>query len=104
MKKIVGIALGFALFGVVLLEYAERARKAAEKSALVAALEGKLPPQTILLHVGFGETDITPTLGDKPVYMAGFGQNRKAKSIHDPLKARAIVLSDGKVKLAIASI
>ena len=44
---------------------------------------------------GFAEADITPRLGEKPVYLAGFGQNRKAKEIHDPLKARAVVLKDG---------
>jgi hypothetical protein len=56
------------------------------------------------LEVGFGETDITPALGKKPVYMAGFGQNRKATKAHDPLRARAIVLRDGKQKIALASV
>jgi hypothetical protein len=56
------------------------------------------------LKAGFAEADITPKLGDKPVYMAGFDQNRKAKAVHDPLKARAIVLSAGGQKLAIVSI
>src|SRR5881227_94138 len=56
------------------------------------------------LEVGFGEADITPKLGDKPVYMAGFGQNRKATKIHDSLFARAVVLKDGKKKLALVSV
>src|SRR6516162_2299864 len=56
------------------------------------------------LEVGFGETDITPTLGRKPVYMAGFGQNRKATKVHDPLFARAVVLKDGKRKVALVSV
>jgi hypothetical protein len=56
------------------------------------------------LEVGFGETEITPKLGDKPVFMAGFGQNRKAKGVHDPLKARAWVLRRGKEKLALVSV
>jgi hypothetical protein len=54
--------------------------------------------------VGFGETDITPKLGKKPVYMAGFGQNRKATKVHDPLFARAVVLKDGKRKVALVSV
>jgi hypothetical protein len=57
------------------------------------------------LLAGFAETDITPKLdAGKPVYLAGFGQNRKATGVHDPLKARAVVLRHGKDKLAIVSI
>jgi hypothetical protein len=53
------------------------------------------------LEVGFGETDITPKLGEKPVYIAGYGQNRKATGVLDPLKARAFVLRSAGHKLAI---
>jgi hypothetical protein len=56
------------------------------------------------LEVGFGEADITPKIGDKPVYMAGFGQNRKASRINDPLFARAVVLKDSKKKFALISV
>lgn len=56
------------------------------------------------LAVGFGEVDVSPTLGKKPVFLAGFGQNRKATKIHDPIMARAIVLSDGKDKIALVSV
>jgi hypothetical protein len=56
------------------------------------------------LQAGFGEADITPNVGDKPVYMAGFGQNRKATGVHDPLKARAVVLQHGDRKLAFVAI
>ena len=58
---------------------------------------------TTALRVGFGAADITPAL-DKPVYIAGYGKNRVAKGIHDPLMARAMVLADGDKKIAIASI
>jgi hypothetical protein len=54
--------------------------------------------------VGFAEAEITPRLGDKPVYMAGFGQNRVARSVHDPLKARTMVLASGDSRIAIVSI
>lgn len=57
------------------------------------------------LRVGVAETDITPQLADgKPVYIAGYGQNRPAKGVHDPLMARALVLSDGKRVLALAAV
>jgi hypothetical protein len=58
------------------------------------------------LHAGFGEADITPRVGDKdrPVYLAGFGQNRMATAVHDPLKARAVVLRSGGRKVALVSI
>jgi hypothetical protein len=56
------------------------------------------------LAVGFGETDVTPDVsGPQPVYMAGFGQNRKATGVYDPVKARAIVLKDGGGKVALVS-
>ncbi len=53
---------------------------------------------------GFGEADITPKLGDKPVYMAGFGTNRVATGVHDPITARAVVLADGPKKIALVSV
>ena len=57
------------------------------------------------LSVGFGEVDVSPVLGDqKPVYMAGFGHNRRATKIHDPIMARAVVLSDGKTKVALVCV
>ena len=59
-----------------------------------------------VLEVGFGEADITPRVAAraKPVYLAGFGSNRKATGINDPLKARAIVLAHGKDKIALVSV
>jgi hypothetical protein len=71
-------------------------------SGLRTAAEERPPASK--LQAGFAEIDITPKLGDKPVYMAGFGQNRKATGVHDPLKARAVVLKDGDSKLALVSI
>src|SRR5262245_51877520 len=56
------------------------------------------------LEVGFGEVDISPKIGDVPVYMAGFGQNRKATRVRDPLFARAVVLKDGTRKIALVSV
>jgi hypothetical protein len=53
------------------------------------------------LSVGFAEEDVSPKVGGKtPVYMAGFGNNRVATKVHDPIVARAVVLSDGTKKIA----
>ena len=54
--------------------------------------------------VGFGEADITPVIGKKPVYLAGFGQDRKAVKVHDPIMVRAVVLADGDVKIALVTV
>ena len=56
------------------------------------------------LTVGFGEADITPKLGKKPVYLAGFGKDRKATKVHDPIMARAVALGDGSEKIALVSV
>jgi hypothetical protein len=56
------------------------------------------------LSVGFGEADVTPVLGKKPVYLAGFGLNREATKVHDPIMARAVVLADGDRKIALVSV
>src|SRR6267142_1172990 len=56
------------------------------------------------LTVGFGELDVTPELGKKPVYLAGFGQDRQAKKIHDPIMIRAVVLADGDQRIALVAV
>ena len=59
----------------------------------------------LALDVGFAEADITPVVGgEKSVWMAGYGQGRKAEGVHDPLVARGIVLRDGDVKIALVSV
>ena len=62
------------------------------------------PARRAVLEVGFGAADITPKLGKEPVYMAGFGHDRKAIKIHDPLFARAVVLKDGQRKIALVAV
>ncbi len=54
------------------------------------------------LLAGFGEADITPALGGKPVYLAGFGANRRATAVLDPLAVRAVVLRHGGKTIAVA--
>lgn len=56
------------------------------------------------VEVGFGEADITPAVdGATPVWIAGYGQNRRAQSVHDPLHVRAVVLRQGADKIALVS-
>jgi hypothetical protein len=57
------------------------------------------------LKAGFAEADITPPLdAKKPVYLAGYGMNRKAAGVHDPIMARCVVLEAGGEKIALACV
>jgi hypothetical protein len=47
-----------------------------------------------------GKQDITPKT---PVFMAGYGMNRKSTDAHDPLMARCLVLETGKTRIAFVS-
>jgi hypothetical protein len=60
--------------------------------------------QSEALRVGFSERDITPDVKAQTVYVAGFGNNRKATGVHDPLMARAIVIQGGDRKIAVVSV
>lgn len=77
-------------------------------AALVAA--GALVSSTLAedrpeLQAGFAAVEITPVLGGpRPVYIAGYGMNRKAAGVHDPLFARAVVLAHRGEKIAIVSV
>lgn len=56
-------------------------------------------------NAGFAIADITPKVeGGRPVFIAGYGQNRKATGVHDPLYVRATVLENNGVKVALASV
>jgi hypothetical protein len=57
------------------------------------------------LSAGIAEVDVTPKVGgDKPVFIAGFGHNRKATAVHDPIMARAVVLEHDKKKIALVAV
>ncbi len=72
--------------------------------ALCAVFASSLPLTAGEFTVGFGEVDLTPEVGKKPVFLAGFGQNRKATKVHDPIMARAVVMADGDEKIAFVSV
>jgi hypothetical protein len=72
--------------------------------SLAALCAFTIPLSAAELTVGFAEVDVTPELGKNPVYLAGFGQNRVAKKVHDPIMARAVVLGDGEAKIALVAV
>ncbi|HZZ81688.1 MAG TPA: neutral/alkaline non-lysosomal ceramidase N-terminal domain-containing protein, partial [Gemmataceae bacterium] len=68
-------------------------------ASIIARVEGQDG-----LSVGLAEIDVTPDPVKKPVWLAGFGKNRKATKIHDPLMARAVVFAHADKKIAIVSV
>jgi hypothetical protein len=54
-------------------------------------------------QAGFAWCSITPSL-DRQVYLAGFGQDRQAQSVHDELTVRALALSDGATTLVLCAL
>jgi hypothetical protein len=61
---------------------------------------------TSSLRVGFAREKINPDLSnpEHPIYLAGFGQNRRATAIHDDLWAIACVIDDGRSRLGIVAL
>ncbi|MCJ7583678.1 MAG: neutral/alkaline non-lysosomal ceramidase N-terminal domain-containing protein [Anaerolineales bacterium] len=55
------------------------------------------------MQIGYARNVITPGL-DKPVYLAGFGQNRRAETIHDELTSRALALRDENQTLVLVAL
>jgi hypothetical protein len=58
------------------------------------------------LRVGFARVKINPDISnpERPIYLAGFNQNRKATAIHDDLWAIACVIDDGYARLGIVAL
>ncbi len=54
-------------------------------------------------QAGAAKRDVTPSL-DRPVFIAGFGINRRATGVHDPIWVRCLTLSDGKTTVAFVGI
>ena len=57
----------------------------------------------MMLQLGYSQAIITPSL-DPPVFLAGFGQNRCAETVHDDLSVRAMALKDNHTTLILASL
>ena len=56
------------------------------------------------LVFGFAKRTITPEVGRDPMYMAGFGNDRKATGVHDDLWARAVAMSDDKQTVVVVAV
>jgi hypothetical protein len=56
-----------------------------------------------MLKIGYSQAIITPSL-ERPVFLAGFGQNRRAQAIHDDLYVRALALKDENITLILAAL
>ncbi len=67
----------------------------------IDAVPSQAAPQP--LRAGFGRVKINPELSDpkRPVWVAGFGQNRAATALHDDLWAIACVLDDGHSRVGM---
>src|SRR6266404_6359262 len=59
---------------------------------------GTQSSQTDRLRIGAAETDITPPVGHR---MAGYFDERLATGVHDPLKAKAIVIQQKDREIAL---
>lgn len=55
------------------------------------------------MKLGYAQTIITPAL-EKPVYLAGFGNNRRAETIHDDLFARALAMQTDQTTLVLVAL
>ena len=55
------------------------------------------------MKIGYAQNVITPSL-DRPVYLAGFGQNRRATTIHDDLYARALTIQTENTTLVLVAL
>ena len=55
------------------------------------------------VQIGYAQNTITPALA-RPVYLAGFGYDRRATAIHDDLYARALSIDDGKSTLVLCAL
>jgi len=55
------------------------------------------------MKIGYAQNVITPSL-DKPVYLAGFGNNRRAETIHDDLYARALAIQTEQTTLVLVAL
>src|SRR6266700_2628626 len=69
-------------------------------SLLLAGCQHSKPEtsQVSQLQIGAAEIDITPPVGHR---MAGYFDERLATGVHDPLKAKALVIKQGNREIAL---
>jgi hypothetical protein len=62
-----------------------------------------LTPAYGQLRAGTAKNDITPDVSARKVYLAGFGHNRIASAVHDPLYVRCLALAAGHTTLVLCA-
>ncbi len=74
--------------------------------SLIAAATPVLAARPSTYTVGAAAIDITPEVSPDapPVWLAGYGMGRQAEKAHDPIFARAMVVSDGQFGVAIVAL
>jgi hypothetical protein len=55
------------------------------------------------MKIGYAQNIITPSL-ERPVYLAGFGNNRRATAVHDDLYARALTIQTEQTTLVLVAL
>lgn len=55
------------------------------------------------MNIGYAQQIITPSL-NKPVFLAGFGNDRRAETIHDDLYARALTIQTEQTTLVLVAL
>ncbi len=55
------------------------------------------------MKIGYAQNVITPSL-DSPVYLAGFGNDRRATAVHDGLYARALAIQTEQTTLVLVAL
>jgi neutral ceramidase len=78
----------------------------ADLRALALLVAGALVPASVWaseLRVGVASVDITPPIGSRMYGYSARGTN-VSTGVHDPLYAKAIVLDDGKTRVAVATL
>jgi hypothetical protein len=97
------LAFAVLLAGRCLYAFRDRNPGYALALTLDAARAGAEPRP---LRVGFARATINPDLSDpkRPVWLAGFSQNRAATSLHDDLWAIACVVDDGHARLGLVAL
>jgi hypothetical protein len=56
-----------------------------------------------MLQLGYSQAIITPSF-EHPVFLAGFGQNRRAETVHDDLTVRVMALKDDHTTLILVAL
>lgn len=55
------------------------------------------------MKIGYAQQAMTPSL-DKPVYLAGFGNDRRAQTIHDDLYVRSLAIQTEHITLVLVAL